>query len=56
MDSLRSCLSRAEAEHQAALQQIAVVEDQKQQALQDSQEQVSIYCTKNYFISLHQKF
>lgn len=41
MDSLRSRLSSAEADHQAALQQVAVVEEQKQQALQDGQEQVS---------------
>lgn len=41
IDSLRSRLSSAEADHEAALQQVAVVEEQKQQALQDSQEQVS---------------
>lgn len=41
MDSLRSRLSSAEADHQAALQQVAVVEEQKQQALKDGQEQVS---------------
>lgn len=41
MNSLRSRLSSAEADHQAALQQAAVIEAQKQQALQDSQEQVS---------------
>lgn len=41
INSLRSRLSCAEADHQAALQQVAVVEEQKQQALQDGQEQVS---------------
>lgn len=43
MNSLRRSLSSAQADHQAALQQIAVAEAQQQQALQDSQEQVSHY-------------
>lgn len=41
IESLRSRLSSAEVDHQEALQQVAVVEEQKQQALQDAQEQVS---------------
>lgn len=36
-------MSSAQADHQAALQRVAVAEAQQQQAVQDSQEQVSIY-------------
>lgn len=41
LNSLRTRLSSAETDHQAALEQVAVVEEQKQQALQDVQEQVN---------------
>lgn len=41
MNSLRRSLSSAQADHQGALQQVALAEAQQQQALQDSQEQVS---------------
>lgn len=43
MNSLRRSLSSAQTDHQAALQQVTVAEAQLQQALQDSQEQVSSY-------------
>lgn len=43
MNSLRNSLSSAQADHQVVLQQLAVAEAQQQQALQDSQEQVSSY-------------
>ena len=45
MSSLRRSLSGAQADHQAALQRVAVAETQQQQAQQDSQEQVSSYYT-----------
>lgn len=48
MNNLRRSLSSAQADHQAALQQIAVAEAQQQQALQDSQEQVSHYNRKEH--------
>lgn len=40
LNGLKRSLSSAQADHQAALQQVAVAEAQKQQALQDGQEQV----------------
>ncbi len=43
MNSLRRSLSSAQADHQAVLQRVSVAEAQQQQALQDSQEQVSCY-------------
>ncbi|TNN35649.1 Nucleoprotein TPR [Liparis tanakae] len=42
MSSLRRSLCSAQADHQAALQQVAVAEAQKQQALQDSREQAKL--------------
>ncbi|GLD49770.1 nucleoprotein TPR, partial [Lates japonicus] len=42
INSLRRSLSSAQADHQAALQRVAVAEAQQQQAVQDSQEQAKL--------------
>ncbi|XP_041861765.1 translocated promoter region b, nuclear basket protein [Melanotaenia boesemani] len=42
ISSLQRNLSSAQADHQAALQQVAIAETQQQQALQDSQEQAKL--------------
>ncbi|KAL6108232.1 tpr [Pungitius sinensis] len=42
INSLRGCLSSAQADHQAVLQRVTVAEAQQQQALQDSQEQAKL--------------
>ncbi|XP_026179071.1 translocated promoter region b, nuclear basket protein isoform X2 [Mastacembelus armatus] len=42
INSLRRSLSSTQADHQAALQQVAVAEAQQQQAVQDSQEQAKL--------------
>ncbi|XP_056234466.1 translocated promoter region b, nuclear basket protein [Seriola aureovittata] len=42
INSLQRSLSNSQADHQAALQQVAVAEAQQQQALQDSQEQAKL--------------
>uniref|UniRef100_A0A3P8PD27 Nucleoprotein TPR n=1 Tax=Astatotilapia calliptera TaxID=8154 RepID=A0A3P8PD27_ASTCA len=41
-EQVRKSLSSAQADHQAALQQVAVVEAQKQQAIKDCQDQVKL--------------
>lgn len=43
MNSLRRSLTSAQTDHQMALERVAVAEAQLQQAVQDSQEQVSNY-------------